>query len=104
MGVVYKRKVIMAKVVYNAKYGGYGLSTDAIQWLKNHFIAEEDVYELDRHDPLLVQCVEVLGEKANDDFSYLKVKELKGSKYIIREYDGWESVIEPEDIDWIIVK
>jgi hypothetical protein len=94
----------MNKVVYNGDYGGYGLSKEAKQWLKNHFVAEEDIYGLDRHHPLLVQCVEALGEAANDECSCLKVKELKGNKYVIKYYDGWATVIEPDDIEWITIK
>ena len=56
-----------------------------------------------RHDPILVQAVRELGDKASGDGSTIKIKTLKGNRYIIREYDGLEWVVEPEDIKWIHV-
>lgn len=109
------------KVVYNACYGGFGLSklamerlaqlgmTAADEELKNQR-AHFDSYnfyssELSRHDPLLVQVVEELGEKANGAFADLQIQEIHGSRYRIDEYDGFESVQEPQDIrDWIEVE
>ena len=38
------------KVVINTCYGGYGLSKEAIQWLKNKY-GDDDI--LERHDPRL---------------------------------------------------
>lgn len=57
-----------------------------------------------RHDPELVKTVEDLGEEANGSYARLRVKELKGNRYIIREYDGSENVVEPDDIEWITVE
>ena len=62
----------------------------------------EDGYP--RHDPELVKTVEDLGNAANGSYARLRVKELKGNRYIIREYDGSENVVEPDDIKWITVE
>ena len=56
---------------------------------------------LPRHHKLLVKAVETFGLKANGKFSYLEIVEIKGDSYIIKEYDGCESVVEPKDIEWI---
>lgn len=48
-----------------------------------------------RHDPLLTQVVEELGDAANGSFAKLKVIEIPdGIEYIIDEYDGNESIHE----------
>lgn len=60
-------------------------------------------WELDRHDPILVQVVQELGEKANGDYANLAIQQISGNRYRIDEYDGQETVIEPNDIDWIVV-
>lgn len=70
---------------------------------------DEDFYEkhnlypgdLDRSDPVLVQVVEELGEKASNWAAKLVVVELpKGTLYRINEYDGYESIETAGDIDW----
>jgi hypothetical protein len=136
----------MTKVVYNACYGGFGLSKKACQryWdIKGQPIwIEDDVLDLftvwlvppserlekkvwssmtmdervafntqyskhtwqenhvDRHDPVLVQVVEELGDKANGKHAKLAIEEVYGS-YRIDEYDGNESVMTSDDYDWI---
>ena len=57
-----------------------------------------------RHDPELVKTVEDLGCEANGSCARLKIKEIKGDRYVINEYDGCERVVEPDDINWIIVE
>lgn len=57
-----------------------------------------------RHDPELVKTVEDLGSEANGSHALLKIKEIKGDRYVINEYDGCERVVEPDDINWIIVE
>ena len=55
-----------------------------------------------REDPLLIEIVEELGEKANDSFSTLKVveipDELANGNYIIDDYDGIETLHAKVDI------
>lgn len=99
----------MIKVVYNKSYGGFGLSEKADAWLQargffykkinGHF---EEVDEIPRHHPLLVECVETLGKEANGQYANLQITEVSG-KYFIDEYDGKEKVITPEVVEkwWI---
>ena len=69
----------------------------------------------DRHDPLLVEAVETIGfgsgaddgESADSRLSrepQLQIAEVTSGRYFIREYDGGETVIEPQDINWIVVQ
>lgn len=61
------------------------------------------VNDLSRTDPVLVQVVEELGEKANDSFADLYIVELPaGTVYRIDEYDGRESVMTNDDYDWSV--
>ncbi len=49
----------------------------------------------DRHNPLLVQAVEELGEEANGSCAELKIVDIPdGTDYVISEYDGMEHVAE----------
>ena len=94
----------MHKVVINDCYGGFALSREAEDWLYDNYGLKADAYlDLTRHDPRLVKCVETLGEKANSTFSRLKIVEIEGRIYIIENYDGKETIIQPDDIDWIII-
>ena len=111
----------MNKVVYNACDGGFCISLKAVKWLAENgrdeikAIAEEylrqspygtlfNCYEIQRHDPDLVRCVETLGYMAGARFSNLKVRELKGNRYRIDEYDGYEEVYEPEDEEYTTIE
>lgn len=52
-------------------------------------------YDIARNDPILVQVVEELGEKANSKYSSLKVVEIPDDvEWMIEEYDGTEWVAE----------
>src|SRR6266853_2252083 len=84
------------KVVYNATYGEYKLSEEALKMLDNN-------ENLERHHPKLVEVVEKLVDKASGDCcgydtAKLAIHELSGIKYYIEEYDGLETVIEPKDM------
>jgi hypothetical protein len=49
----------------------------------------------DRHDPLLIQVVEELGEVAAGSHTTLKIVEIPdGTDYTIEEYDGLEHIAE----------
>jgi hypothetical protein len=138
----------MTRVVYNACYGGFGLSREAckrywelqgkevwiedgdfmdtfIVWLippeerleKKHWRSmsnderfaynkkhsEQTWYDrnVSRHDPILVQVVEELGDKASGTCAKLAIAEISGP-YRIDEYDGFESVKTLDGYDWII--
>ena len=80
----------------------------------NLWSTEEDLMQYDiiynfnengipRHHKDLVAVVEALGKKASGMCAALKVAKIKGNVYRIHEYDGWESVMEPEDYDWITI-
>jgi hypothetical protein len=112
------------KVVYNACYGGFGLSLEATReylrrtgrtWTERplgamnitQFVVEGDPdwYERDipRTDPVLVAIVEEFGEAAGSAHADLQIKELaKGTLYRIDEYDGWETVETRDAIDWSV--
>lgn len=113
------------KVVYNNCFGGFSLSKKAGEWLLEHNIEEpyksaiEDdiqkindpesiitsVYsEIPRHHPLLVQCVEELGKAANGECAKLVIKEIYSNIYKIDEYDGNETIITRDTIDWVVIK
>jgi|14_taG_2_1085336.scaffolds.fasta_scaffold63373_2 hypothetical protein len=104
------------KVVYNSCFGGFSLSVAANKWLKDHGYDDSDHNEedyrnypeyrfnsIERHNPLLVECVETLGDAASGRCARLSVAEIYGTVYRIDEYDGHESVIEPENQSWISV-
>jgi len=119
-----KPKSPITKVVYNACYGGFGVSRKAAERLLELGVEEMaqeikevdsydlislgDIYnipnDLSRHDPRLVQVIEELGGDASGSYAELKIKEIKGKKYIIEEYDGYESVKTPKDIWWTKIK
>ena len=111
----------MTKVVYNACYGGFSLSDEAVEMylnlkgLKYTKIKEEwgsssyDVEEnkvfydrrIERDDPVLVQVVEKLGDKANGECAKLYIEDIpKGTLYRITEYDGYELIETKYDTDW----
>ena len=98
----------MTKIVYNACFGGYGLSEAAIlryaeitgaNWPRGRF----SVYDIERTDPALVQVVEELGEAANGRSAALRIAEVPaGTLYRIDEYDGVESVMTQDDYEWSV--
>lgn len=63
----------------------------------DHFVS---IHNFERTDPVLVQVVEELGDKANGEYSELQVVEISGRKYRICEYDGMEWVETPDSIQW----
>jgi hypothetical protein len=139
----------MSKVVYNACYGGFGLSKEACQrywdikgqqvWIEQdtqfksmglftvwlvppserlehkewssmnmdervaHNKAHSEQTWCDRkvcrHDPVLVQVVEELGEKASGRCADLAIEEVDGL-YRIGDYDGNESVVTLGGYEW----
>lgn len=86
------------KVVINTCFGGFSLSKAAIEmYARARCILTEDfsVYELERDDNTLVAVVEALGNKANGNYSKLKVVEIPADvDYTIEEYDGSEWIAE----------
>lgn len=84
----------MPKIVRNTCYGGYGFSNYAKLWFEVRGV--KDPYSLPRHHPLLVECVETLGKEVNSRNSDLVIEEVK-QLYRLDEYDGYETVITPEN-------
>ena len=110
----------VTKIVYNACFGGFGLSQAAMRRyaeIKGLSVSEEHGYgyivtsegkrmsddSIRRDDPVLAQVVEELGDGANTRFSELRVVNLPaGTKYRIEEYDGYESIETEDDIRWSV--
>ena len=91
----------MTKIVYNACYGGFGLSEKAFARYKE--LGGTSDYHLDivRTDPILVQVIAELGEEANSWGAKLCMIALPaGTKYRLEEYDGFETVMTFEDYKW----
>lgn len=92
------------KIVYNrAVSGGLHLSEKAMAWLRERGVKLEVessprfgpyVKNLPRHDKLLVECIETLGEEANGPENGwtcqadLQVAEIAGNHYYINDHDG----------------
>lgn len=110
----------MKKIAINRKYGGFSLSNEAmLMYLKKVYPSEkievledkwgfptfmvngEEVYLQDvcrrenRENPILIEVIETLGERANTLYSKLEIIEIPNDvKYEISEYDGMETVEE----------
>ena len=110
------------KVIYNNAHGGFGFSRKATEIAASRGHAEaaaflkcvnednDEAYEeyfswsylAVRHDPMLVSIVEELGtEEASAKLATLAIYEIEGTKYNIDDYDGWETVQTPENVEWI---
>jgi hypothetical protein len=111
---------MVMKIVINSDFGGFGLSDEAMElyltrkgipfdkkpWKDkkfNEYIfvkpgTKDDLYlqwEMERDDPVLVQLVEELGEKADGRYAQLKIVEIPdGIEWVLQEYDGRESIHE----------
>ena len=106
------------KVVYNACFGGFGISEKALRRLReldpsnkdygpgewyNTFNGEKYrggsickeksewvsyMSQIKRHDPNLIKVIEELGEEANGSCANLKIKTIRSPLYKINVYDG----------------
>ena len=85
---------------FGKSFNNYGSEHDG-HYVSGYISTEGDY---PRHDPELVKTVEDLGSEANGSHAHLKIKELKGNRYVIDEYDGSERVVEPDDINWVTVE
>jgi hypothetical protein len=113
----------MTKIVYNACYGGFSLSDEAIEMYLQlrgfpfekeidkygyaHYVVQgwDDFYDryLERSDPVLIEVVEKLGDRANGTCAKLCIEDIpKGTLYRIDEYDGYESIETQNDIEWSV--
>lgn len=104
----------MKKIAYNACYGGFGISDEAIKWLIEN---ESDNLEKDglleklgkhsfnsyglRKNLSLIKAIETLGDEVNTAYSKLWISEIdENIKYRITDYDGFEEIETIETIDW----
>lgn len=105
----------MHEVVFNACYGGFGLSEEALDWLRENaedarvreLSGQYALYEFFddcRHHKDLVAVVKALGDKANGSCSCLEIAKISGKQYRIEEYDGYEEVVTSEDSNWVIIE
>lgn len=110
------------EIVVNACFGGFGLSKKAVIRMaelgnpeaieevnenSDYFNGEHyDFYpnSTPRHDPVLVQTVKELENEASGSCADLVIVTIQGNKYIIHEYDGYESVQVPRHIKWIVAE
>lgn len=93
----------MHKVVINTCFGGFSLSDKAEKWLSEKGLKFDWSRGIERHNPLLVECVETLGKEANGSCARLAVEIIDSNMYRIDEYDGQESVITPDNQDYTII-
>jgi hypothetical protein len=98
---------IETKIVINCCYGGFGLSEEGLKMYKKlkGLPENSNLYddEIPRYDKDLVKVVEILGEKADSNYAKLEIVTIKGIKYNINEYDGFESIITPDIMVWDII-
>ncbi len=90
----------MGKVVINVQYGGFSLSEAAQARFEELAGFEFCHIDTPRHEPILVQVVEEMGDAASGPYTTLLVKEFEGNKYRILEQDGWEDLETPKSIIW----
>lgn len=86
------------RVVINDCYGGFGLSSQALQEYKRLAgITDSNFYDRDipRDDPYLVKIVKEMGSSAAGAHAKLKIVEIPADvDWIVQEYDGAEWVAE----------
>lgn len=97
------------KIVINTCFGGFGLSEEAVNLYKELGGKTDipatmiydgktyfDYYKIVRNDPVLVQVVEQLGTRANDQYAELEVVEIPDDvdNWYVAEYDGNEWIAE----------
>lgn len=84
-------------VMYNSCYGGFSLSKAAVAEYRRR--CPEAVHvrarNVERHDPVMVQIVLEIQEKANGHYANIKLERIPVeyvNHYKIDEYDGLENV------------
>lgn len=93
------------QVLYNACYGGFALSSKAVELYNLRMKQTEEGFEppefyfdywcFERHDPMLLQIYKEIGKEFNGDHSSIEVKTISKKHvnyYHIKEEDGLESV------------
>ena len=87
------------KVAYSDAYSGFELPEAVKERMRDlgstHDLSEPD--DIPRHDPILVKAIEEYWASGS-----LKIAIVSGRRYVINEYDSWESVKVPSDIEWVM--
>lgn len=97
------------KIAINIDFGGFALSNEALGYLKGKGITDVDTLanykfgRVPRHDKLLIETIEALGEKASGSYSDITIQEIEENQYRITEYDGLETIETPSDINYITI-
>ena len=110
------------KIVYNSCYGGFSLSPEAVKlardlsgdknWGGVRLVGEKydhtgeicdffygHIYNIPRHNKILVDVVKKLGNHANGYCAELQIHETDNPYYRIDEYDGNETVMSIDDYE-----
>jgi hypothetical protein len=88
------------EIVINRCFGGFGLSDEAHDFIKDRALAREGGFKgysgsIPRDDPDLVAAVKELGGAVNGRFAKLGIVLIPGDiKWTVEEYDGFEWVAE----------
>ena len=110
------------KVVINRRFGGFGLSQEALRELQKRLTPDSELtiikvkdsdneeapselfldmgegevrVPFGRNDPQLIEVVEELGSRANGEYANLKIVKIPDDvDYVIEEVDGEEWVVE----------
>ena len=83
------------KVVINKCFGGFSISKEAAEFIGVDWDGYGFMFDQDRSNPKLVECIEALGKEANGKYADLKVVEIPdGTDYLVEEYDGREWISE----------
>ena len=106
----------MNKVVYRIGSCDIMLPKNVIEWLigKNFplhnytFNTQENgsnynIYDVPRHHPLPLQCVEKFHDILYKHPYNLRVETIKGNKYYVDKEENGEKVITPNDIEWVTI-
>jgi len=100
----------MQKIVINACHGGFGLNQTAMELFEElcddaGVVAEQYSHDIARDCPYLVQVVETLGDRADTDYSELKIVEIPdGVQWEIHDYGGSEWIAEKHRVwSWYAV-
>lgn len=86
------------KVAINCNWGSFRFTEEMIVWMAARGIVDREYYGLDRHDPLLIECIEDC-----EDVGDIQVIEIDEDRYFIEDYDGMETVYTPESCPWVMV-
>jgi len=84
------------EVLYNARYGGWGISDKAMKLYTLRRTKNSTYYLRRRNDPILIQIYKELGDefdgKEYSKTSIEKIPKKYENYYFISEYDGLETV------------